>query len=50
MGRTETYRFEPSDTIYEIHIYFIDKTTNTRNNLECNNILNLGAFICFEFT
>ena len=39
LGCTKTRQIEPSNIIYKIHAYFIDKATNIHNNLEYNNII-----------
>lgn len=50
MGHTETCWVKPSNKIYEIHAYFINKALNACKNLKCNNIFNLDPFTYFEFT
>lgn len=37
--RIRICQIETSNRIYEIYTYFIDRTTNTCNNLEYNNII-----------
>ena len=39
LGRIGIYRIEPSNTIYKMHAYFINRATNACNNSECNNII-----------
>lgn len=48
MGRTGICQVKLSNTIYNIHTYFLDKATNSYNNLECNNIFFWVPFHTFN--